>query len=250
MLSSSVASSGLGVIRRGMEMEQMKQIMIKDIPAAERPRERMIQYGAENLSNADLLAILLRTGSAKESVVQLANKILSEMKSIQALYDVTIEELTKIKGIGPAKAIQIKAAIELGKRIVRHSPLEKIQIRSPKDVSDYLMEDMRYLKQERFLILLLDTKNNIIGKEEISRGTLNSSIVHPREVFKPAIKRSVSAIIVAHNHPSGDPTPSHEDIEVTKRLVEAGKILGIDVLDHVIIGDMRYISLKEKGLFG
>lgn len=224
--------------------------MVKDIPRDERPRERMIRYGAESLSNAELLAILLRTGSSNESVVQLANKILAELKNLQNFYDVTIEELTKIKGIGPAKAVQIKAAIEFGKRIFKYAPLDKIKIRSPKDVADYLMEDMRYLKQERFLVLLLDTKNQVLGKEEISLGTLNSSIVHPREVFKPAIKKSVSAIILVHNHPSGDPTPSREDIEVTKRMEEAGEILGIDVLDHIIIGDLTYVSLKEKGLIG
>lgn len=227
-----------------------KQLMVKDLPLIERPRERMLQYGAENLSNAELLAILLRTGSTNESVVQLANKILVELETLQNLYDVTIEELTRIKGIGPAKAIQIKAAIEIGRRILKQSPQERITIRSPKDVADYLMEDMRYLKQEYFIALLLNTKNQIINKEEISVGTLNSSVIHPREVFKPAIKKSVSAIIIVHNHPSGDPTPSREDIEVTKRLAKAGEILGIDILDHVIIGDLKYVSLKEKGIFG
>lgn len=231
-------------------MEQMKQIMLRDIPNEERPRERLIQFGAETLSNIELLAILLRTGSSKESVFQLAQKILTELKSIQNLYDVTIEELTKIRGIGPAKAVQIKAAIELGKRIVKKAPLDKISINSPKDVANLLMEDMRYLKQEHFITLLLDTKNNIVSKETISVGSLNSSIVHPREVFKPAIKKSVSSIVIVHNHPSGDPAPSQEDINVTKRLINAGEILGIDVLDHVIIGDLKYFSLKEKGLFG
>lgn len=227
-----------------------KQLMVKDLPLIERPRERMLHYGAENLSNAELLAILLRTGSTNESVVQLANKILAELETLQNLYDVTIEELTRIKGIGPAKAIQIKAAIEIGRRILKQSPQERTTIHSPKDAADYLMEDMRYLKQEYFIALLLNTKNQIIAKEEISVGTLNSSVIHPREVFKPAIKKSVSAIIIAHNHPSGDPSPSREDIEVTKRLVKAGEILGIDILDHVIIGDLKYVSLKEKGLFG
>lgn len=230
-------------------MEQMKQIMVKDIPVDERPRERMIYYGADSLSNVELLAILLRTGSSNESVFQLAQKILSEMETLQNLLDVTIEELTKIRGIGPAKAVQLKAAIELGKRIAKHSPQDKVTIRSPKDVADYLMEDMRYLKQEQFVALLLDTKNQILAKEVITIGTLNSSIVHPREVFKPAIKKSVSAIIVAHNHPSGDPTPSREDIDVTKRLAQAGEVLGIDLLDHLVIGDGRYTSLKDKGFF-
>ncbi|WP_084024479.1 RadC family protein [Vulcanibacillus modesticaldus] len=229
-------------------MEQMKQIMVRDIPKDERPRERMIRFGPQSLSNVELLAILLRTGSSNESVFQLAQKVLSELETLQNLNDVTLEELTKIKGIGPAKAIQIKGAIELGRRVVKSIPQDKIQIRSPRDVANFILEDMKHLKQEHFIALLLDTKNQIIAKETISIGSLNSSIVHPREVFKPAIKKSVSAIIVVHNHPSGDPTPSKEDIEVTNRLVEAGNILGIDLLDHVIIGDSRYISLKDRGM--
>ena len=231
-------------------MEIGKQIMVRDVPLAERPRERLLHVGASSLSNAELLAILLRTGSSNESVLMLAQKILAELETLHNLYDVTIEELTKIKGVGPAKAVQLKAAIELGKRIVLQSPIDRVSIRSPKDVSHYIMEDMRYLKQEHFIALLLNTKNQIIGKETVTVGTLNSSLVHPREVFKPAIKKSSSAIIVVHNHPSGDPTPSKEDIDVTNRLIKAGELLGIDVLDHIVIGDNAYISLKEKGLFG
>ncbi len=231
-------------------MDKMKQIMVKDLPEEERPRERMIKYGSEGLSNTELLAILLRTGSRNESVLQLANKILSELKGILHLHEITVEELTTIKGVGPAKAIQIKAAIELGRRVSKQFTIDRYIIRSPRDVANYLMEDMRYLKQEQFLILLLDTKNHVISKEIISIGSLNSSIVHPREVFKPAIKKSASAIIAAHNHPSGDSTPSKEDIQVTNRLIEAGKILGIELLDHIIIGDGKYFSLKDEGLFG
>jgi len=231
-------------------VEQIKQVMVRDLPSDERPRERMLQYGAGSLNNTDLLAILLRTGSTNESVMQLAQRILSKLETLQSLHDVSIEELTNIKGIGPAKAIQLKAAIELGKRIAKSSPQDKFAIRSPQDVADYIMEDVRYLKQEHFITLLLDTKNHVIGKETISVGSLNASIVHPREVFKPAIKKSASSIIAIHNHPSGDPTPSREDIEVTKRLSQAGNIIGIDVLDHIIIGDSNYISLKDKGIFG
>lgn len=230
-------------------MGDTRPIMVKDVPLAERPRERLLQVGASFLSNAELLAILLRTGSSNESVLHLAQKILAELETLHNLHDVTIEELTKIKGIGPAKAVQIKAAIELGKRIVLQSPIDRVSIRSPKDVAHYIMEEMRYLKQEHFIALLLNTKNQIIGKETITVGTLNSSLVHPREVFKPAIKKSSSAMIVVHNHPSGDPTPSKEDIDVTHRLVNAGELIGIDVLDHIVIGDNAYISLKEKGLF-
>jgi len=231
-------------------MEQLKQIMVRDIPESDRPRERMLKFGQESLSNAELLAILLRTGSANESVFHLAQKILSELESVHTLRDITIEELIKIRGIGPAKAIQIKAAIELGRRTYRDNELEKITIRSPKDVANYLIEELRYLKKEHFIAIILDTKNKVVGKETVSIGNLNSSIVHPREVFQPAIKRSGSALIVAHNHPSGDPTPSREDTEVTKRLIKAGEILGIELLDHLIIGGANYTSLKDKGLFG
>ncbi|WP_339059924.1 DNA repair protein RadC [Tepidibacillus marianensis] len=225
-------------------------IMVRDVPIEERPRERFMKVGADQISSTDLLAIILRTGSANESVIQLSAKILSRFETLQNLYDVSIEELIQIKGIGEAKAIEIKAAIEFGKRIVKATPVEKDTIRSPKDAFSFLGEDMKYLRQEHFIALLLDTKNHILSKETISIGSLNSSIVHPREVFKPAIKKSASSIIVAHNHPSGDPTPSREDIDITKRLVKAGELLGIEVLDHVIIGDERYISLKEKGLIG
>lgn len=231
-------------------MEQMKQIMVRDIPQADRPRERMLEIGPEGLSNAELLAIILRTGSTNESVFQLAHKVLAELEMLHNLQEITIEELTMIRGIGPAKAIQIKAAIELGRRVYRNIEDEKITIRSPRDVANYLIEELRYLKKEHFIAVLLDTKNKVIAKETISIGTLNSSIVHPREVFKPAIKKSVSAIIVVHNHPSGDPTPSREDIEVTKRLIKAGEIVGIDLLDHIIIGGSDFFSLKDKGLFG
>ncbi|MFV9510876.1 RadC family protein [Tepidibacillus sp. LV47] len=227
-----------------------KNIMVRDVPLEERPRERLMKYGAEQLSTSELLAIILRTGSANESVIQLATKILSKFETLQNLYDVTIEELMAIKGIGEAKAIEIKAAIEFGKRIVKATPVEKETIRSPRDVFSYLYEDMRFLRQEHFIAILLDTKNHILAKETISIGSLNASIVHPREVFKPAIKKSASAIIVAHNHPSGDPSPSREDIEITKRLYQAGELLGIDVFDHVIIGEDQYFSMKEKGLIG
>lgn len=229
-------------------MKQMKHIMVRDIPQSERPRERMLKYGAENLSNAELLAILLRTGSSNESVLQVAQNVLVQTETLENLYDISFEELMKIRGIGSAKAIQIKAGIELGRRVVRQTQEEKFAISKPEDAANYIMEDIKYLKKEHFITLLLNTKNQIISKETISIGNLNSSIVHPREVFKPAIKKSVSAIIMVHNHPSGDPTPSKEDIEVTRRLIKAGEILGIDVLDHIIIGGSEHLSFKVEGL--
>lgn len=229
-------------------MEEMKQIMIRDIPVSERPRERMLKYGSGGLSNIELLAILLRTGSKNESVIQLAQSVMSRIETLRDFHDISLEELTKIRGIGPAKAIQIIAGIELGKRVFQQVSHIKFSIHMPGDAARYIEDDIKYLKQEHFITLLLDTKNQIISKETISVGTLNSSIVHPREVFRPAIKKSVSAIILVHNHPSGDPTPSKEDIEVTKRLVKAGELLGIGILDHIIIGDAKYISFKEEGL--
>lgn len=228
-------------------MKQMKHIMVRDIPQSERPRERMLKYGAENMSSVELLAILLRTGNSKESVLQVAQNLLVQTETLKNLNETSLEELMKIRGIGLAKAIQIKAGIELGRRVVKQAPEEKFIIRKPEDAAKFIMEDIAFLKKEHFITLLLDTKNHIISKETISIGTLNASIVHPREVFKPAIKKSVSAIILVHNHPSGDTTPSNEDIKVTRRLIKAGEILGIDVLDHIIIGGSEHLSFKVEG---
>jgi DNA repair protein RadC len=221
--------------------------LLRDVPHEERPRERMQQFGAQALSNAELLAILLRTGTYAESAVRLAQKVLIEAGSLRNLVDMSKDQLMTIKGIGSAKALQIQASIELGRRLARTSMSDTITIRSPQDVSTYLMEDLRYLQKEHFVCLFLNTKNHVIGQETLSMGSLNASIVHPREVFRAAIKRSSASIICVHNHPSGDPTPSPEDIQMTARLVEAGRIIGIEVLDHIILGDQNFISLKEKG---
>ncbi len=232
-----------------MEKEEVRDyILIKDIPEDERPREKMLKQGSEYLSNAELLAILLRTGSQKQSAFTLAQKIIKEIKSLSNLHQMEIEQLMQIKGIGLAKAVQIKAALELGKRVAQASGDDKYTIKSPQDAANYMMEEMRYLAQEHFYALLLNVKNQVLSKELISVGSINSSIVHPREVFKQAIIKNASSLIVLHNHPSGDPTPSREDIEVTKRLSETGKIIGIEILDHIVIGDLRFVSLKEKGL--
>lgn len=226
-------------------------LTIKDIPKDQRPRERLIKYGAKALSDAELLALIIRTGTRSESALILAHRLLKGeggKTGLSFVLDASIEELSKIKGIGPAKSVQIKAAIELGRRIHFRVDKENITINSPSDVCDVLMNDMRFLKKEHFKVILLNIKNHIISIEDISIGSLNASIVHPREVFRPAIKRSSASIILVHNHPSGDPTPSREDIDVTTRLVEAGNIIGIEVLDHIIFGNCRYISLKEKHL--
>ncbi|WP_110111490.1 DNA repair protein RadC [Bacillus sp. CGMCC 1.16541] len=224
-----------------------QSLMIKDFPQDERPRERLIQKGSGSLSNHELVAILLRTGTKEESVLQLSNRILNHFDGLKLLPEATVDEMTNIKGVGSAKAVQIIAAIELGKRIAQLRSENRYTIRSPQDGADYMMEEMRVLSQEHFVCLYLNTKNQILHKQTIFIGSLNASIVHPREVYKEAFRRSAASIICLHNHPSGDPTPSREDIEVTKRLKECGDIIGIELLDHLIIGDRKYISLKEKG---
>lgn len=223
--------------------------MIRDVNRADRPRERLLRQGAMSLSNQELLAILLRTGTKEESVLALANRVLSTFERLHHLKHATIEEMIAIKGIGEVKAIQILAAIELGRRLSQKQNDDKFTVRSPQDAAAYLMPDMASLSQEHFVALFLNVKNQIMHKKTIFIGSLNASIVHPREIFREAVKRSAASIICAHNHPSGIPTPSPEDIEVTKRIQEAGFIIGIELLDHIIIGDHQFISLKEKGYF-
>ncbi|AKG35877.1 RadC family protein [Paenibacillus durus] len=222
--------------------------MLRDLPHEERPRERMMQNGAESLSQAELLAILLRTGTRQESAIHVAQRILGQVGGLRRLADLSIEEMMDIKGIGPAKAVQLKAGIELGRRMSNSRLGQPVTIRSPHDAADILTEQLRYLQKEHFVCLFLNTKNHVIAQETLSMGSLNASIVHPREVFRAAIKCSSASIICAHNHPSGDPTPSPEDISLTRRLLEAGGIVGIDVLDHLIIGDDGFVSMKEQGL--
>lgn len=227
---------------------ESSNVTLRDVPNEERPRERMMQYGAQALSNAELLAILLRTGTYQESAVSLAQRVLSQAGGLRNLVDISLQQLTGIKGIGSAKGLQIQAGIELGRRLARSSMQETVTVRSPQDVANLLMEELRYLNKEHFVCLFLNTKNHVIGQETLSMGSLNASIVHPREVFRAAIKRSSASIVCVHNHPSGDPTPSSEDIQMTQRLVEAGDIVGIEVLDHIVIGDRKFVSLKEQGL--
>lgn len=222
-------------------------MLIKDFPAEDRPRERLIRTGAESLSNQELLAILLRTGTKEESVLELANRLIRHFEGLRFLKDASLEEMTSIKGIGTAKAVQILAAIELGRRIANLQHDARYVIRTPQDGANYVMNDMRFLSQEHFVCLYLNIKNQVIHRQTIFIGSLNASIVHPREVFKEALRRSAASIICFHNHPSGDPSPSKEDIEVTKRLAECGKIMGIEILDHLIIGEKKFVSLRQKG---
>ncbi|WP_430488797.1 RadC family protein [Rossellomorea marisflavi] len=230
-----------------VKVESTPSLMIRDYPQDERPRERLIQSGPASLSNQEIIAILLRTGTKSESVLQVSNRLLASFEGLNLLKDASLEEITSVNGIGLAKAVQIMAAVELGRRISNLGFDDRYSIRSPEDGANYVMNDMRFLSQEHFVCLYLNTKNQVLHKQTIFIGSLNASIVHPREVFKEAFRRSAASIICIHNHPSGDPTPSREDIEVTKRLVECGRIIGIDVLDHLIIGEKKFISLKEKG---
>ncbi|WP_258360963.1 RadC family protein [Moorella sulfitireducens] len=230
-----------------MTGEAAKGTTIKGMPADLRPRERLLSSGPQALSNAELLAILIRTGTRTETAIDVAQRLLSRPEGLQYLAAASLEELQKEKGIGLAKAAELKAALELGRRLAAFN-LSRAAIKNPWDVAGLLMEEMRYLDRENFRTISLNTKNQVIGIDSVSVGSLNSSPAHPREVFKDPIRRSAAAIILVHNHPSGDPTPSQDDLAVTRRLVEAGQILGIEVLDHLIIGDGRFTSFKERNL--
>jgi len=225
---------------------EINKVRIQDIPEEERPRERLIRNGPESLSNAELLGIILRTGSREENVVNLCSRILTEY-SIKQLSLANISRLMQVHGVGKAKAAQISAVFELARRLETFVEEPKRKVCSPKDVYTLMYPKMREQKKEKFITLCLDTKNQILREEVVSVGSLNASIVHPREVFKSALMESSASVIMVHNHPSGDPSPSREDIMVTEKMVEGGKLLGIDVLDHIIIGEGRYVSLKDEG---
>jgi DNA repair protein RadC len=218
------------------------------MPKDERPRERLLLKGADVLSDAELLAIMLRVGNAEETAVGLAQRILKETSGLRGLAEKNQDELTQIKGIGPAKVAQIKGALELGKRLYEAKRRENKTIRTPEDAAQFVMAEMRYLDREQLRVLCLDSKNHVIANSAISVGTANASLAHPRECFKEAVRRSAVAVIFVHNHPSGDPTPSSEDVQLTKQLKSAADVLGIDLLDHIIIGDGVWMSLKERGL--
>ncbi|MDD5492350.1 MAG: DNA repair protein RadC [bacterium] len=217
---------------------------MNEVPSIERPREKLIHYGPEKLSITELLAILLRSGKKGENVVELANKIVKKYGH-NKLPHLTYNDLQEYHGLGPAKACEIVACFELGKRLLKDKKTELYL--KPENVFDQL-KDIRDNKKEHFVILYLDTRNQEIKKEIISIGSLNASLVHPREVFEPAVRNTAAQIIIAHNHPSGDTNPSTEDINISHRLAEAGKIMGIEVIDHVIVSKSSYFSFKEKGL--
>jgi DNA repair protein RadC len=222
--------------------------MIRDLPESERPRERLIHYGASALSTAELLAIMLRMGVHGESVINLATRILAECGGLSGLAKASFGELERINGIGPVKVTQIKAALELGRRLLIESPQDRPQIRSPADAANLVMMEMSLLEQEHLRLLLLDTKNRVLKIPTVYIGNLNTSVIRVGELFRHALRENCASIIVVHNHPSGDPSPSPEDVQVTERIVQAGKMLDIDVLDHLIIGKQRFVSLKERRL--
>ncbi len=221
---------------------------IKELPLPERPRERLARLGPSALSTAELLAIVLRTGVGGENVLALASRLLARHGGVAGLARASLSELMAERGLGLAKAAQLQAALELGRRLTLAAPGERFQIRTPADVATMLMAEMSYLEQEHFWVLFLDTRNRVLGSEEVYKGSLNQSQVRVGEVFREAVRRNCAAVIVAHNHPSGDPAPSPEDVAVTRDLVAAGKLLGIEVLDHLVIGQQRWVSLRERGL--
>lgn len=221
---------------------------VRDLPRPERPRERLKRFGAEALSAQELLALVIGRGIPQKSVINIAQELLARFGNIKAISQATIEELSGIKGIGLAKATQIKACFELGKRQYLEPELDDIDIKDPKGVVKAVQAGIKDKAKEHFKLILLNTRNKIISISTVSIGILNSSLVHPREVFKEAISHSAASVILAHNHPSGDTEPSEDDLTITKRLTEAGRLLGIEVLDHVIIGRNGFFSFKEKGL--
>lgn len=220
---------------------------IKEMSLEDRPRERLYRDGAEVLTNAELLAILIGSGSRNRSALQIAHELTADDGLYRHVAKCHRVEELYCDGLGQAKAAKILAALELGKRVACASAVESEQITSPNDAAQYLMGRLRNETHEKFLVMLLDTKNKIIKTEQISEGSLNGSVVHPREVYAPAIVAHAACILVAHNHPSGDPRPSHEDRKITGILEQGGDILGIPLMDHVVIGDGRYYSFKEQG---
>ena len=228
--------------------EQSASYRITDLAESDRPRERLARLGPQALNSAELLAILLRVGVKGENAVQVGQRLLQTFGGIRGLHKATFEEVKSQRGLGEAKAASIKAAIELGRRLSLEAPEERPVIHSPADAAALVMYEMSALEQEHLRVMLLDTRNQVIDIVELYHGSLNISMIRVGEVFKPAVRRNSASIIVVHNHPSGDPTPSPDDVAVTRAIIEAGKLLDIEVLDHLVIGQGKYVSLKERGL--
>lgn len=221
---------------------------MKDIPSGERPRERLRERGPASLSNAELLAIHLRVGTTSENVMRLAERLLITFGGLSGLARASFAELCLQRGMGDAKTAQVKAALEMGRRLLTDHPEERMVVRSPADVANLLMLEMGYLEQEHLRVVLLNTKNQVLAMPEVYKGSLNTSLIRVGELFREAVRQNCAALVVVHNHPSGDPTPSQEDVQITEQIVEAGELLGIDVLDHLVIGQQQFVSLRERGL--
>ncbi len=230
-------------------MEKDASFTVHDLPKPERPRERLQRLGPDALSSQELLALIIGRGVPKKSVMTIAQELLTRFGNVKAIGDATLEDLTQIKGIGIAKAVQIKACFELGKRKdLEPEDHAHYDIRNPEAVVKAVRASIKDKAKEHFKLILLNNRNRIICTSTISIGTLNTSLVHPREVFKDAMLHSAASVVLAHNHPSGDPEPSDDDLKITKKLVESGKILGIEVIDHIIIGKNGFYSFREKAL--
>lgn len=229
-------------------MNEQTAYSIHNLPANDRPRERLLKHGPAALTNVELIAILLGSGMKGMPILQLAQQIVSQFSDMAKLADASIAELCTIKGLGPAKALQLQAAVNLGLRLSRQAPKAKYRIEHPANAYHLVKEELEREKRELFIVILQDTKGFVINHHVVAIGTLSQTLIHPREVFHPAIRHSAASVILVHNHPSGDPTPSTQDIEVTSLLIEAGRLVGIPVNDHLIIGDKRYISLRQHGV--
>ena len=228
--------------------DEKNSYRISDLQQSDRPRERLEKLGAKSLSDAELLAILIRAGIPGENAVQVGQRLIKEFGGLYGIHRADFEDVCQLKGIGPAKAAQIKAAIELGRRMARENLDEQPAIHSPQDAADLLLYEMSALEQEEVRVILLDTRNRVLKIDFIYRGSLNTSNIRIGELFKAALKRSAASIIVVHNHPSGDPSPSPDDIAITRAIIQAGKLLDLEVLDHLVIGRGRFVSLKERGM--
>ncbi|HIQ95265.1 MAG TPA: DNA repair protein RadC [Candidatus Limivivens merdigallinarum] len=225
---------------------------MKDLPKDEKPYEKCLSFGPQHLTDAELLAVLLRSGVKGMSALELSRKLLTASgfrKGLVGLYQLDIDELKKLPGIGEVKAIQIKCLLELSRRISKMNFEEKLSFHDPMSIAQYYMEDFRHCQQEQIYLLMLDTKGKLLAEKVISKGTVNASLVSPREIFLEALSHHAVSIVLLHNHPSGDPAPSREDLLLTERIREAGEILGIELLDHLILGDLKFVSLREQGFF-
>lgn len=227
---------------------QIEPLKIKDIPQSERPREKLLSQGVESLNNEELLAIILGTGVKGENVINLSRRIISELNGLDGILSASLEQVKAIKGVKDSKGSQIIAIAELSKRIGSLKTTIRQKVNKPNDLADLLYPEMTSLTQEVLKLIILNTKNEILKTKDVFKGTLNSSLVHPREIFNEALKSSAASIIICHNHPSGDPTPSKEDITITKRISDCGRLLGVNLTDHIIIGNNKYVSLREKGI--